>query len=39
MNSNFLKEKIAYYKFWLTFFITADASIIAWGYKWRLVYL
>ena len=33
MDKDFLKEKINYYKFWLTFIITADASIMAWGYN------
>lgn len=39
MNTDYLKEKIAYYKFWLTFFITADASLIAWGYNHFKIWL
>jgi len=33
MDKDFLKEKINYYKFWLAFIITADVSIMAWGYN------
>lgn len=33
MNINFLKEKIAYYKLWITILTTIDAGIIAWGYN------
>lgn len=33
MNEKFLTEKINYYKFWLAFLITADVSIMAWGYN------
>lgn len=33
MDKEFLKEKIAYYKLWITIFATLDASMIAWAYN------
>ena len=33
MDKDYLKEKIAYYKLWITILTTIDASIIAWFFK------
>jgi len=33
MNEKFLTEKIAFYKFWMAFMITADVSLMTWGYN------
>ena len=33
MDKDFLKEKIAYYKLWITIFTTINAGMIAWIYK------
>ncbi|OGH95823.1 MAG: hypothetical protein A2104_04680 [Candidatus Melainabacteria bacterium GWF2_32_7] len=33
MDKDFLKEKIAFYKLWLTFLVTMDASTMAWFFN------
>ena len=33
MNINFIKEKIAYYKLWLTFLVAINAGVIAWTFN------
>jgi hypothetical protein len=33
MNDDFLKEKIGFYKLWLTFLYPTDASLIVWFYN------
>lgn len=33
MYKDYLKEKISFYKLWLTFFVTIDASITAWFFN------
>lgn len=32
-NREFLKEKVAYYKFWLAILITIDSGLITWTYN------
>jgi len=33
MDKDFLKEKIAYYKLWITILTTIDVSVIAWFFN------
>ena len=33
MDKDFLKEKIGFYKLWLTFLVTMDASTMAWFFN------
>jgi hypothetical protein len=33
MNEKFIIEKTSFYKLWLTFFVTIDASVMAWFFN------
>lgn len=33
MSESYIKEKVAYYKLWLTLFVAIDSGIIAWAFN------